>query len=134
MTDYPSDQPVQKSERCIADDQWAIDAFYDGYDKANAAFNANGFTGLKPIIGGIRSLLAAVDAKPVRESRSEWVKWGGGSCPVDLYDIVEIDLAHTPIPFIGYAATWHWAHSGGKGDIIRYRLLHKDKTDIEGQS
>ena len=40
-----------QKERCIADDQWAIDAFYDGYDKANADFKANGFTGLKPIIG-----------------------------------------------------------------------------------
>lgn len=53
-------------ERCIADDQWAIDAFYEGYEKAQADWKANGFSGLKPIIGGIRSLLAAVNA-PKRE-------------------------------------------------------------------
>ncbi len=61
-----SEIPVVDTERCIADDQWAIDAFYKGYDKANADFKENGFTGLKPIIGGIRSLLAAVNA-PKRE-------------------------------------------------------------------
>lgn len=49
------------TERCIADDQWAIDAFYEGYDKANANFKANGFSGLKPIIGGVRSLLTALN-------------------------------------------------------------------------
>lgn len=67
---YAEQQLVQESqrERCIADDQWAIDAFYEGYDKANADFKANGFCGLKPIIGGIRSLLAAVKARPKRES------------------------------------------------------------------
>ena len=60
------EQPVEKPqrERCIADDQWAIDAFYKGYDKANADFKANGYTGLKPVIGGIRSLVDA--CKPER--------------------------------------------------------------------
>lgn len=60
-----SEISLPKKERCIAEDQWAIDAFYEGYDKANADFKANGFLGLKPIIGGIRALLAAT--KPERE-------------------------------------------------------------------
>lgn len=46
----------------IAAYQWAIDAFYEGYNKANAEFKAANFTGLKPIIGGIISLLAHRDS------------------------------------------------------------------------
>lgn len=63
-----ADRPIEspQKERCIADDQWAIDAFYDGYEKANDDFKKNNYTGLKPIVGGIRSLLAAISG---RESR-----------------------------------------------------------------
>lgn len=63
-------------------------------------------------------------ASPVRESGwGEWIDWGGGNCPVDQYAIVEVELRDTPVPFVGYGVTWHWHHSLGKGDILRYRVL-----------
>lgn len=69
---------------------------------------------------------------PAREVVGEWTAWTGGECPISKYSIVEVDLRDTPIPFIGYAITWHWQHSLGKGDILRYRILH-EKPEEQGR-
>lgn len=59
------------AERGIMYYQKEIDIFYEGYNKADAEFKANGFCGMKPMIGGIIALTEALTKASRRGTSGE---------------------------------------------------------------
>lgn len=58
------------------------------------------------------------------EASEGWIEWGGGECPVDSDEIVEVKY-RKPNPYQfnnDRAGDFIWLHTGSGGDIISYRL------------
>lgn len=53
---------------------------------------------------------------------SDWIEWGGGTCPVEALAKVEIKL-RLGVSINGQAGTCSWRHNGYAGDIIAYRIV-----------
>lgn len=54
----------------------------------------------------------------------DWIEWHGGECPVDSEEIVEVKY-RSPNPYQhnnDRAGDFSWAHTGGRCDIIAYRV------------
>lgn len=66
-----------------------------------------------------RDLDAALAAK-----NDGWIEWGGGDCPVDGREMVDVIFGHGGIMSTNIADCWCWSHDGTNSDIIAYRL-HK---------
>jgi hypothetical protein len=58
------------------------------------------------------------------EASESWIDWHGGECPVDSDAIVEVKRRwHNPHKYNNdRAGDFSWSHTGGRGDIIAYRL------------
>lgn len=58
----------------------------------------------------------------------DWIEWHGGKCPVDSDAIVEVKRRwHNPHKYNNdRAGDFSWSHTGGRGDIIAYRLHDQD--------
>ena len=65
---------------------------------------------------------------------SIWIDWDGGEIPVDLYDVVEVQLRNSNGPFTDIAKNLNWWHSfgNGAGDIVRYRKV--DQAEIYNEA
>lgn len=60
-----------------------------------------------------------------------WIEWGGGECPVDDGEVVDVMFGRGGrIISTNIADFWRWSHSGTDSDIISYRL-HKPQEAIE---
>lgn len=66
-----------------------------------------------------RDLDAALAAK-----NDGWIDWGGGDCPVDGREMVDVIFGHGGRMSTNIADCWCWSHDGTNSDIIAYRL-HK---------
>lgn len=53
-----------------------------------------------------------------------WIDWGGGDCPVDGREMVDVIFGRGGRISTNIADCWRWNHSGTDSDIIAYRL-HK---------
>lgn len=53
-----------------------------------------------------------------------WIDWGGGECPVDAREMVDVIFGHGGRMSANIADCWRWTHEGTDSDIIAYRL-HK---------
>lgn len=53
-----------------------------------------------------------------------WIEWGGGECPVNPSEMVDVIFGHGGRMSTNIADCWRWNHSGTDSDIIAYRL-HK---------
>lgn len=51
-----------------------------------------------------------------------WIYWGGGECPVDTKNLVDIRLKVGFTYKSCHPGDYSWRHAGGGGDIIAYRL------------
>ena len=61
---------------------------------------------------------------------SDWIEWGGGSCPVDSNAKVEVKFrAIDTLDDYERAGSVVWHHDGEDDDIIAYRLL--DEPDAQ---
>ena len=57
-----------------------------------------------------------------------WIPWGGGECPVDGNEVVEVRLREYDETPIAGADCFGWSHDGGYDDIIAYRIV-KEPAD-----
>ncbi|HBU8799205.1 TPA: hypothetical protein MDE43_004757 [Klebsiella pneumoniae] len=53
-----------------------------------------------------------------------WIEWGGGECPVNHSEMVDVIFGHGGRMSTNIAGCWRWNHGGTDSDIIAYRL-HK---------
>lgn len=53
-----------------------------------------------------------------------WIEWGGGECPVNPSEMVDVIFGRGGRMSTNIADCWRWNHSGTDSDIIAYRL-HK---------
>lgn len=53
-----------------------------------------------------------------------WIEWGGGECPVNPSEMVDVIFGHGGRMSTNIADCWRWNHGGTDSDIIAYRL-HK---------
>lgn len=51
-----------------------------------------------------------------------WIEWGGGECPVDASEMVDVIFGHGGRMSTNIADCWRWNHEGTDSDIIAYRL------------
>lgn len=68
------------------------------------------------------------------ETEIKWIDWNGGSCPVDLNALVEVELRDGYVD-VDVAGDWagsdeietpensNWMHNGSRLDIVRYRVV-----------
>lgn len=54
-----------------------------------------------------------------------WIEWGGGGCPVDTSEIIDIKFRDGGID-TDKALGWRWHHDNNCADIIAYRLHKPD--------
>lgn len=67
---------------------------------------------------------AALAASKAVVGHNGWINWAGGDCPVDSDAIVEVQY-RKPNPYQynnDRAGDFYWAHTGGRCDIIAYRV------------
>lgn len=59
-----------------------------------------------------------------------WIEWGGGECPVDDGEVVDVMFGRGGrIISTNIADCWRWSHSGTDSDIISYRLHKPTKSE-----
>ena len=60
----------------------------------------------------------------MNQPESDWIEWGGGKCPVQLIETVEVKFRVGAISK-GKAGEWVlcWNHHGDDCDIIAYRIV-----------
>lgn len=51
-----------------------------------------------------------------------WIEWGGGECPVNPSEMVDVIFGRGGRVSTNIADCWRWNHSGTDSDIIAYRL------------
>ena len=56
-----------------------------------------------------------------------WIEWGGGECPVNPSEMVDVIFGRGGRVSTNIADCWLWNHSGTDSDIIAYRM-HKPQT------
>lgn len=58
-----------------------------------------------------------------------WIDWGGGDCPVDSREMVDVIFGHGGRMSANIAECWRWSHDGTDSDIIAYRLHQTTKAE-----
>jgi len=53
---------------------------------------------------------------------NDWIVWGGGKCPVELIQMVEVKFRDMESE-ASKAGYYSWSHDDNCGDIIAYRVL-----------
>lgn len=59
----------------------------------------------------------------------DWIEWGGGECPVNASEVVDVIFGRGGIMSTNIADCWRWNHSGTDSDIIAYRLHQPQKVE-----
>lgn len=80
--------------------------------------------------GMIYALIDKPLPKPAPDADG-WIPWGGGECPVDGNEVVEVRLREYDETPIAGADCFGWSHDGGYDDIIAYRIV-KEPADGNG--
>lgn len=75
-----------------------------------------------------RTLDAALAAK-----NDGWIEWGGGECPVNPSEMVDVIFGRGGRVSTNIADCWRWNHSGTDSDIIAYRL-HKPQEEWQNKA
>jgi hypothetical protein len=57
-----------------------------------------------------------------------WIDWGGGECPVNASEMVDVIFGYGGRMSTNIADCWRWNHSGTDSDIIAYRLHHQQEA------
>lgn len=57
-----------------------------------------------------------------------WIEWGGGECPVNPSEMVDVIFGRGGRMSTNIADCWRWNHSGTDSDIIAYRLHKPQKA------
>lgn len=58
-----------------------------------------------------------------------WIEWGGGECPVNPSEMVDVIFGRGGRMSTNIADCWRWNHSGTDSDIIAYRLHRPQKAE-----
>lgn len=58
-----------------------------------------------------------------------WIEWGGGECPVNPSEMVDVIFGRGGRMSTNIADCWRWNHSGTDSDIIAYRLHRPQKEE-----
>lgn len=58
-----------------------------------------------------------------------WIEWGGGDCPVDGREMVDVIFGHGGRMSANIADCWRWSHDGTDSDIISYRLHQPQEAE-----
>ena len=58
-----------------------------------------------------------------------WIDWGGGDCPVDSREMVDVIFGHGGRMSANIAECWRWSHDGTDSDIIAYRLHQPQEAE-----
>lgn len=63
-----------------------------------------------------------------------WIEWGGGGCPVNTSEMVDVIFGRGGRMSTNIADCWRWNHQGTDSDIIHYRLHkpHEAEQDKAG--
>lgn len=59
----------------------------------------------------------------------DWIDWGGGDCPVDGREMVDVIFGHGGRMSANIADCWRWSHDGTDSDIIAYRLHQPQEAE-----
>ncbi|MEY5979665.1 hypothetical protein WJD75_22735 [Salmonella enterica subsp. enterica serovar Corvallis] len=59
----------------------------------------------------------------------DWIEWGGGECPVNASEMVDVIFGRGGIMSTNIAGCWRWNHSGTDSDIIAYRLHQPQEVE-----
>lgn len=59
----------------------------------------------------------------------DWIEWGGGECPVNASEMVDVIFGRGGIISTNIADCWRWNHSGTDSDIIAYRLHQPQEVE-----
>ena len=59
----------------------------------------------------------------------DWIEWGGGECPVNASEMVDVIFGRGGIMSTNIADCWRWNHSGTDSDIIAYRLHQPQEVE-----
>lgn len=62
-----------------------------------------------------------------------WIEWGGGKCPVDDGEVVDVMFGRGGRISTNIAECWCWIHRGTSSDITAYRL-HQPKKSEQAES
>ena len=75
---------------------------------------------------------AALAASKAVVGHNGWIQWAGGECPVDSDAIVEVKYRNPSLNKFNNdrAGDFYWAHTGGRGDIIAYRVHNQDINSL----
>lgn len=75
-------------------------------------------------------------ALPILEQQEQadrgWIEWGGGECPVEAQQSVEVKLRGA-IENSNTASEFYWRHCQSRGDIIAYRIIPEQPTNQNGE-
>ncbi|SOZ37710.1 hypothetical protein [Cupriavidus neocaledonicus] len=88
------------------------------------------------LLGAINYIAGAVIAmdrqkveKPpsvaANDSEIGWFSWGGGECPVQHNDVVEVRLRDGDGSHTGKASFFDWKHDHDLADVVAYRVTRK---------
>lgn len=58
-----------------------------------------------------------------------WIEWGGGECPVNPSEMVDVIFGRGGRVSTNIADCWRWNHNGTDSDIIAYRLHQPQQTE-----
>lgn len=58
-----------------------------------------------------------------------WIEWGGGECPVNPSEMVDVIFGRGGRVSTNIADCWRWNHSGTDSDIIAYRLHQPQEVE-----
>lgn len=82
-------------------------------------------------------ILIECDCKFEQHERGEggWIEWGGGECPVDVNQAVEVRLMDGTVSSALPTDGWVWEHGllSPGADIIAYRIIPERATNQNGE-
>lgn len=80
----------------------------------------------------LQALKIALPILEQQERGDGWIEWGGGECPVEPMEIVEVKITQTS-QAEGVAHCWDWHHEEGENNIIAYRIIPEQPTNQNGE-
>lgn len=94
------------------------------------SLNSNGMSILEGYY--VEALEIALPMLEQQERGDGWIEWGGGECPVEAQQSVEVKLRGA-IEKSDTASEFYWRHCQSRGDIIAYRIIPEQPTNQNGE-
>ena len=113
---------------------------YCSYNGEAGAYKPGGIEIKNALITGIDTQICDVVYAGQYEAalaakNDDWIEWGGGECPVNPSEMVDVIFGRGGRVSTNIADCWRWNHSGTDSDIIAYRLHQpQEVTEADDES